>query len=85
MSTSTQFGTARVRLGVENLLDEQIELIRGRRIGLVGNQGVPVLRLSRAAPVSRSLSELVELVTARRVVENKGLFDRLFGRTDTDQ
>lgn len=49
------------------------------------NQGVPVLRLSRAAPVSRSLSELVELVTARRVVENKGLFDRLFGRTDADQ
>jgi pilus assembly protein CpaE len=49
------------------------------------NQGVPVLRLSRAAPVARSLADLVELVTARRVVENKGLFDRLFGRTDADQ
>jgi pilus assembly protein CpaE len=49
------------------------------------NQGVPVLRLSRAAPVSRSLADLVELVTARRVVENKGLFDRLFGRADTEQ
>jgi pilus assembly protein CpaE len=46
------------------------------------NQGVPVLRLSRSAPVSRSLAELVELVTARRVPENKGLFDRLFGRGD---
>jgi pilus assembly protein CpaE len=49
------------------------------------NQGVPVLRLSRAAPVSRSLADLVELVTARRVVENKGLFDRLFGRAESDQ
>ena len=49
------------------------------------NQGVPVLQLSRSAPVSRSLAELVELVTARRVPENKGLFDRLFGRGDNDQ
>lgn len=49
------------------------------------NQGVPVLQLSRSAPVSRSLAELVELVTARRVSENKGLFDRLFGRGDNDQ
>lgn len=49
------------------------------------NQGVPVLRLSRSAPVSRSLSELVEAVTSRRVPENKGLFDRLFGRGDGDQ
>jgi pilus assembly protein CpaE len=44
------------------------------------NQGVPVLQLSRASAVARSLAELVELVTARRVPENKGLFDRLFGR-----
>jgi len=49
------------------------------------NQGVPALRLSRSAPVSRSLAELVEMVTARRVPENKGLFDRLFGRGDADQ
>ena len=49
------------------------------------NQGVPVLRLSRTAPVSRSLCELVEAVTAHRVPENKGLFDRLFGRGDGDQ
>jgi pilus assembly protein CpaE len=46
------------------------------------NQGVPVLQLSRASAVARSLAELVELVTARRVPENKGLFDRLFGRGD---
>lgn len=49
------------------------------------NQGVPALQLSRSAPVSRSLAELVEIVTARRVSENKGLFDRLFGRSDNDQ
>jgi pilus assembly protein CpaE len=49
------------------------------------NQGVPVLRLSRAAPVSRSMAELVEAVTSRRVPENKGLFDRLFGRGDSEQ
>jgi pilus assembly protein CpaE len=46
------------------------------------NQGVPVLQLSRTSAVARSLAELVELVTARRVPENKGLFDRLFGRGD---
>ena len=46
------------------------------------NQGVPVLRLSRSSPVSRSMAELVETVTQRRVSENKGLFDRLFGRGD---
>jgi pilus assembly protein CpaE len=46
------------------------------------NQGVPVLQLSRASAVARSLAELVELITARRVPENKGLFDRLFGRGD---
>ncbi|QYF95027.1 AAA family ATPase [Massilia sp. PAMC28688] len=49
------------------------------------NQGVPVLRLSRNAPVSRSLAELVESITAHRLPENKGLFDRLFGRGDGDQ
>lgn len=49
------------------------------------NQGVPALQLSRSAPVSRSLAELVELVTARRVADSKGLFDRLFGRTVNDQ
>jgi pilus assembly protein CpaE len=48
------------------------------------NQGVPVLRLSRATPVSRSICELVEAVTAHRVPENKGLFDRLFGRGDAE-
>jgi pilus assembly protein CpaE len=48
------------------------------------NQGVPVLQLSRTSAVARSLSELVELVTARRVPENKGLFDRLFGRGGDD-
>jgi len=48
------------------------------------NQGVPVLQLSRSSAVARSLSELVELVTARRVHESKGLFDRLFGRAEAD-
>lgn len=49
------------------------------------NQGVPALALSRSSAVARSLTELVELVTARRTPEaNKGLFDRLFGRADTD-
>ena len=46
------------------------------------NQGIPVLQLSRSSAVARSLAELVELVTARRVSESKGLFDRLFGRHD---
>jgi pilus assembly protein CpaE len=49
------------------------------------NQGVPVLQLSRSSAVARSLAELVELITARRVPENKGLFDRIFGRGDPDQ
>lgn len=49
------------------------------------NQGVPVLHLSRSSAVARSLAELVEIVTARRVPESKGLFDRIFGRgADTD-
>jgi pilus assembly protein CpaE len=48
------------------------------------NQGVPVLQLSRSSAVARSLAELVELVTARRVHESKGLFDRLFGRGEAD-
>lgn len=46
------------------------------------NQGVPVLQVARGSAVARSLAELVELVTARRVTESKGLFDRLFGRAD---
>jgi pilus assembly protein CpaE len=48
------------------------------------NQGVPVLQLSRSSAAARSLAELVELVTARRVPESKGLFDRLFGRGEAD-
>ncbi|KQV79006.1 response regulator receiver protein [Massilia sp. Root351] len=48
------------------------------------NQGVPLLQLSRSSPVARSLAELVEMVTARRVPESKGLFDRLFGRSDAE-
>ncbi|ELX11926.1 CbiA and response regulator receiver domain-containing protein [Janthinobacterium sp. HH01] len=48
------------------------------------NQGIPVLQLSRSSAVARSLAELVELVTARRVSESKGLFDRLFGRHDNN-
>ncbi|HEV7814370.1 MAG TPA: AAA family ATPase [Janthinobacterium sp.] len=48
------------------------------------NQGIPVLQLSRTSAVARSLGELVELVTARRISESKGLFDRLFGRGDVD-
>ncbi len=48
------------------------------------NQGVPVLQLSRSSAVARSLAELVELLTARRAPENKGLFDRIFGRGDSD-
>ncbi len=49
------------------------------------NQGIPVLQLSRGSAVARSLADLVELVTARRVTETKGLFDRLFGRSDAGQ
>ncbi len=48
------------------------------------NQGIPVLQLSRSSAVARSLSDLVELVTARRVSESKGLFERLFGRGDSE-
>ncbi|MDB5909048.1 MAG: response regulator receiver protein [Massilia sp.] len=47
------------------------------------NQGVPVLQLARSSAVARSLAELVELLTARRIPENRGLFDRIFGRGDT--
>lgn len=49
------------------------------------NQGVPVLQLSRSSAVARSLTELVEMVATRRVQESKGLFDRIFGRGDSDQ
>jgi pilus assembly protein CpaE len=48
------------------------------------NQGVPVLQLSRSSAASRSLADFVEMVTARRVPESKGLFDRLFGRGDNE-
>jgi pilus assembly protein CpaE len=48
------------------------------------NQGIPVLQLARASAVSRSLADLVEMVTERRPAEARGLFDRLFGRTDFD-
>jgi pilus assembly protein CpaE len=44
------------------------------------NQGVPLLQLSRSSALARSLGDLVEIVTARRIPESKGLFDRLFGR-----
>ncbi|NRR30889.1 AAA family ATPase [Oxalobacteraceae bacterium] len=49
------------------------------------NQGIPVLQLSRGSAVARSLGELVEVVTARRISESKGLFNRLFGRHDSEQ
>jgi pilus assembly protein CpaE len=42
------------------------------------------LQLSRSSAVARSLIELVELVATRRVTENKGLFDRIFGRGDSE-
>jgi len=48
------------------------------------NQGIPVLQLSRTSAVARSLGELVELVTERRIAESRGLFERLFGRGDPD-
>ncbi|MDY0974440.1 AAA family ATPase [Massilia sp. CFBP9012] len=48
------------------------------------NQGVPVLQLSRSSFAARSLAEMVELVTAHRVQESRGLLDRLFGRQDAD-
>lgn len=48
------------------------------------NQGIPVLQLARTSAAARSLAELVEVVTACRVPETKGLFDRLFGRGEDD-
>ncbi|WP_332876040.1 AAA family ATPase [Massilia sp. S19_KUP03_FR1] len=48
------------------------------------NQGVPVLQLARTSAAARSLAELVELITERRVQESRGLFERLFGRADAD-
>jgi pilus assembly protein CpaE len=48
------------------------------------NQGIPVLQLARGSAAARSLADLVEVVTARRITESKGLFDRLFGRGDGD-
>jgi pilus assembly protein CpaE len=49
------------------------------------NQGVPLLQLARNSPVARSLAELVDVVTGRRASESKGLFDRLFGRSEAEQ
>ncbi len=46
------------------------------------NQGVAVLQLSRASAVAKSLADLVELVTECRASESRGLFERLFGRSD---
>jgi uncharacterized protein YbbC (DUF1343 family) len=51
MSASTQLGTARVRLGVETLLDDQIELIRGQRVSLVCNQASVLPDLRHVADV----------------------------------
>jgi pilus assembly protein CpaE len=48
------------------------------------NQGVPVLQLSRASAAARSLADMVDLLTTRRVQESRGLFDRLFGRGEVD-
>lgn len=48
------------------------------------NQGVPVLQLARTSAAARSLADLVEIVTARRIPETRGLFDRLFGRADAN-
>jgi pilus assembly protein CpaE len=48
------------------------------------NQGIPVLQLARGSAAARSLADLVEVVTARRVPEAKGLFGRLFGRSEGD-
>jgi pilus assembly protein CpaE len=49
------------------------------------NQGIPVLQLARGSAAARSLADLVEIVTARRVAEARGgLFDRLFGRGEGD-
>ncbi|UGQ46175.1 AAA family ATPase [Massilia endophytica] len=48
------------------------------------NQGVPALEISRTSLIARSLAELVEMLTSRRVHESKGLFDRLFGRSETE-
>jgi len=48
------------------------------------NQGVPVLELSRTSAAARSLADLVELVTARRAPETRGLLGRLFGRGEAE-
>ena len=43
-----------------------------------------MLQLSRSSAEARSLADLVELVPARRISESKGLFDRLFGRSEAE-
>ena len=44
-----------------------------------------MLQLSRSSAAARSLADMVELVTTRRVQESRGLFDRLFGRAEADE
>ena len=51
MSASTQLGSARVRLGIEALLDDQIELIRGQRVAIVCNQASVLPDFRHAADV----------------------------------
>ena len=51
MSASTRLGPARVRLGVEALLEDQIELIRGQRVSLVCNQASVLPDLRHVADV----------------------------------
>ena len=64
MSASTQLGAARVRLGVEALLDDQIELIRGQRVAVVCNQ----------ASVLPDLRHIADVFAAREEFELTVLF-----------
>ena len=64
MSASTQLGSARVRLGVQELLEDQIELIRGQRVALVGNQ----------ASVLPDYRHIVDVFAARDEFEVTALF-----------
>jgi uncharacterized protein YbbC (DUF1343 family) len=57
MSVSTQRGSARVRLGVETLLDEHIELVRGQRVAIVCNQASVLPDLRHVADVFASRDE----------------------------
>ena len=65
------------------VLSRVLNTIAGERGSVLTiNQGIPLLQLSRTSALARSLAELVELVTARRVTESRGLFDRLFSRSE---